>query len=478
MSMNKTKGIFVTAGLLLVAAVLLAWSAKPEKPGNGRRSPPRTARARPAPAPPLTPPPVTVGRVTLKATLSGDRVLHNGAGDLFLDLSLASRSSNQRDRSPVNIGLVIDRSGSMSGLKLRHAKQAAQMLVSRLQDGDRLAVVTYGSDTSLLVPSTRISSTTRPTIYRAISRIRARGQTFLSGGYNRGLVEVMRQGLQGYVNRIILISDGRANRGVRSILRLTAMARAAQSSGVATTTMGVGLSFNEDLMTAMSVHGAGHAYFIENASALAGIFTKELQTLLHTVASRATVTLTLEPGVQLLEVYGYAHEQRGRRVTIKIPDIHGSQRRKIICKLRAPTARTGNHPLVRVELAFHDPQSGRDEVVTTANRVIVTGDRLEVARGRNREVAAKVEQIAVASTMQEAVRAYGAGDRSRSQALLRTQIDATVAKNRRFRDARLGRLVGKMRRQLRRSRAARRPSSRPGRSLIKQGKYDAMDAYH
>lgn len=476
--MNTTKGIFVTASLLVAAALLLAWNTKPKKSSNNKISPPPavlTAKAPPAPSPP---PPVTAGLVTLKAALSGDHVLHNGNGDLFLDLSLAARSSNQRNRSPVNIGLVIDRSGSMSGLKLRHAKQAARMLVSRLQDGDRLSIVTYGSDTSLLVPSTRISSATRPGVYRAIDRIRARGQTFLSGGYTRGRIEVLRQGLQGFVNRIILISDGRANRGVRSIPRLTAMARAALSGGVATTTMGVGLSFNEDLMTAMSIHGAGHAYFIENASALAGIFTKELETLLHTVASSARVTLTLEPGVQLLEVYGYAHEQRGRRVTIKIPDIHGNQRRKIICKLRAPTARTGNHPLAKVELAFHDPQSGRDEVVTTATRVMVTRDRLEVARGRNSEVAAKVEQIAVAATMQAAMRAYSAGDLSRNQALLRSQIDATATKNRRLRDARLGRLVGKMRRQLKRSRAVRRPTSKPGRSLIKQGKYDAMDAFY
>jgi hypothetical protein len=80
--------------------------------------------------------------------------------------------------------------------------------------------------------------------------------------------------------------------------------------------------------------------------------------------------------------------------------------------------------------------------------------------------------------MQEAMQAYGTGEVSRSRGLLQRQIDATAARNRRWHNARLNRLVGKMRRQLRRSRAAPQPASKPGRSLIKRGKYDAMDAYH
>jgi Ca-activated chloride channel family protein len=456
--MNRTVAIFITAAILALVALVLA--------KNGETT-------APLPPPPV-PGTVASGGMTLSTSPSQSHVLV-GAGEVFLDIALAAPAAKHVKRVPLNIGLVIDRSGSMAGRKLQNAREAATRLVSRLQEGDRIAIVTYGSDVTVLVPSTEITAESRTRILSAISTIVDRGGTFLSGGLERARDEVLRHDRRGMVNRVILISDGQANEGITSPGELSTLARKTLSMGVNVTTMGVGLDFNEEVMTAMAEHGGGHYYFIENASAMARFFTDELDTMTAVVAQTATLELELEPQVDLLEIYGYTYERLGNRVVIKLPDLFSGQKRKVMCKVRVPASREGKVAVGKMSLTFTDADSGKRHTLTSEAQVMITADEKLVEAGRDEEVLAKAEQVQAAQAMHSAMKAYAAGDVDRSRALLRKQIRRARTVNRRLKNKALGNAADEMEQQLEGTAAA--PSSSAGRSLVKKGKYGAYKLF-
>jgi len=451
--MNRTSAIFIVAAILTLVAVVL---------GRGKEDPsPKVPGIR-----------VSSGTLGLAALPSTSHVRQGGNGEVFLDINLAAPATQHVKRLPLNIGLVIDRSGSMAGQKLANAREAATQLVSRLRDGDRIAIVTYGSDVTVLVPSTVVDTESRATMINSISTIVDRGGTFLSGGLERGREQVLRHGRNGFVNRVILISDGQANEGITSPGELSALSRATLGQGVNVTTMGVGLDFNEEVMTAMAEHGGGHYYFIQNSSAMARFFTEELDTMTAVVARTATMQLDLEPGVELLDLYGYAFEQQGRTVRVNLPDLFSGQTRRIICHLRVPAGREGKVTVGQVKLSYVDVDSGRSESVTGEAQVAVTSDDALVERGKDREVLARAEQVQAAATMNQAMKAYADGDVAGSQRLLRRQIARTRSANALLKDKALDEVTRVLEGQVIGTTNAP-PSSSAGRALIKSGKYRA-----
>ncbi len=117
-------------------------------------------------------------------------------------------------RSPVNVAIVIDRSGSMLGDKIQNARRAAIQAIDRLRDDDIVSVVAYDTGVEVLVPATRASD--REEIKRRIETIKADGNTALFAGVSKGAAEVRKFRDDKYVNRVILLSDGLANIGPAS----------------------------------------------------------------------------------------------------------------------------------------------------------------------------------------------------------------------------------------------------------------------
>ncbi len=458
--MNRTKAILVLAALLAVTAILLTRSTNSRKPDR---------------LPPVKPPPVSrMGPVALGTGLSGAALLRGGPGEVYLDLSMKVDRGSQTNSAPVSVALVIDRSGSMAGQKLMHARAAARKLVQSMRIGDRLALITYGSDVTTLVPSTLIDEASRVRLLSAVAGITDRGGTYLSGGFEAGRDELLKSSSPGQLQRVILISDGQANEGITATNSLASMARDALARGIHLTTMGVGLEFNENLMTAMAEHGGGHYYFIEDSTALAAIFAKELKTLTSAMARQASLEITLAPGVELLQLYGYAYEQRGRVITVKLPDMFGGQERKVICKLKAPTSVAGVTPLAGTKLAFTEVKSGRLVTLSSASTVLVTGDAARIKAGRDSSVLARAEQANISASLATAMESYASGDVEGAKAQLSDQIEASTTANIELKNSELDKIVGKLRRQLRTAKEAA-PASAPGRALIKGGKFDAYN---
>ena len=215
-------------------------------------------------------------------------------------LSFKGETTSTTTRRPLNLSLVIDRSGSMAGQPLRHAISAAQKLVEQLTPQDYLSVVIYDDTAETIVEPQLVSD--RQAIKTIIGGIRAGGCTNLSGGWLLGCEQVKSRQTAECLNRVLLLTDGQANFGVvdPQILIKTATEQAEQ--GIITTTLGFGSYFNEDLLIGMANAGNGNFYFIQSPDDAADVFRIELESLLAVAAQNLTVTLQPENGVEIGQI--------------------------------------------------------------------------------------------------------------------------------------------------------------------------------
>ncbi len=184
-------------------------------------------------------------------------------------------------RAPVNLAIVLDRSGSMAGPKLEAARQAAAMLVRRLRSEDVVSVVAYDQDVATVAePAT---GTAQQDLAQRIERIESGGSTNLSGGWLRGRELVARARGQSGAHRILLLTDGLANVGITDAPSLVGMCASARENGISTTAIGFGEDYDESLLRAMAEAGGGNLYYIEKPDQAAGIFADEAEGLLHSL---------------------------------------------------------------------------------------------------------------------------------------------------------------------------------------------------
>src|SRR5262249_42508132 len=129
---------------------------------------------------------------------------------LYLMARFASGISTGERRRPLNISLVIDRSGSMAGAKIDYTRQAAQFLVQHLGAQDVFSVVLYNDRVETLLQPEIVAN--KDALIHRLEQIRVHGTTNLSGGWLEGCRHVSHRLSKDMLNRVILISDGLANR--------------------------------------------------------------------------------------------------------------------------------------------------------------------------------------------------------------------------------------------------------------------------
>lgn len=334
-------------------------------------------------------------QIELSAALGRPILLADEKQTTYLKVGLTGFDVRRLDRrTPVNIALVLDRSGSMSGEKLARAKEAAIVALDRLDRDDIVSVIAYDSNVEVLVPATRVAD--RDEIRRAISRLEAGGSTALFAGVSKGAAEVRKFLERRRVNRVILLSDGIANVGPSSPDALGELGASLAKDGIAVTTIGLGLDYNEDLMTALARQSDGNHAFCENYADLARIFDREFGDVLSVVAQEITIRIRCADGVRPVRVLGREAEITGQTVTATLNQLYGGQEKYLLLEVELPPTRNGRSrdvadvTVTYTNLATH--QTGR---LTRSVSARFTDSLAEVERHENRDVmVAVIEQIA------------------------------------------------------------------------------------
>ncbi len=254
---------------------------------------------------------------------------------LYLLARIRGKAAAGSRRQPLNVCAVLDRSGSMAGEKLAYVKKAVQFLVQHLKADDRFSLVTYNTTVTVDVRPTQV--TYKDAINQSIEAIQWGYGTNLSGGWLQGC-QLVAEGIgQNQSDRVLLLTDGLANQGITSLEQLTALARQKRQAGVTTTTIGVGMDFNEDLLKNMAHEGGGTFYFIANPDQTPTIFAEELQDLSNVVGQNLDITLQPTRAVAAVrQLNHYPSEKQGNAHLFHLGDIFAEEVKILLLELSIP----------------------------------------------------------------------------------------------------------------------------------------------
>jgi Ca-activated chloride channel family protein len=271
----------------------------------------------------------------ISTQLDLDVLALEGDDRLSLLVELTAPISDPGERhSPRTLVVVLDRSGSMAGDRLDGAKRALTDLVDRLDPADRFGLVTFDDQVRVEIAATPM--TDKPAAKRRIAEIAAGGMTDLSAGYLRGLQEAGRAA-DGTGGTVLLISDGHANAGITDPDTLRGVAAKAGSDGIATTTIGFGLGYDENLLRAIAGGGNGSELFAEHADQAMVAIAKELDGLLSQTAQATSVLIRMAPACKgLLVVNDLSSVVTADGVLIELGSFYSGENRRLVVTFDVP----------------------------------------------------------------------------------------------------------------------------------------------
>ena len=248
----------------------------------------------------------------------------------YLMIKLTAPVEQESSRVKQNISFVIDRSGSMEGNKLRFTKQAVSFALGHLGTEDHSSIVAFDHRVKTLVESGRV--TNHDSIKRMVERLVTGGSTNLSGGVAEGLRQVVSTMGEGQVNRVLLLTDGKANVGITEKDELVNLAGSLADKGVGLSTFGLGKDFEEDLLSGMAEAGKGNFYYIAGPEDIPSIFGEELEGLLKVHGQNLSLHIAPGEGVRVRRVLGYRSEGNSD-ITLSLPDIYQGEEKTIVTEL-------------------------------------------------------------------------------------------------------------------------------------------------
>jgi Ca-activated chloride channel homolog len=357
-------------------------------------------------------------QLTLNVSTGSSSVLADKKQTIPLRISLTGFQINsERNRAPVNVGIVIDRSGSMSGEKIERAKEAAITAVEMLKPDDIISIITYDDSVNVLVPSTKLSD--RSSIIQSIRNLQPGGSTALFAGVSKGAGEVRKFIDKEKVNRVILISDGIANVGPSSPGELGNLGSSLIKEGIAVSTIGLGTGYNEDLMTKLADKSDGNHAFVERSSELADIFRKEFRDLLSVVAQDVDITINLGEGFRPIRCIGRDVDINGQTVRAKLNQIYSQQEKYLILEIEAPATEAGSSKdVAKVDVAYENMSSKVKDRVTSTVGVSFTKSNDEVLRTTNKTTLEGYYGQIANSARDEAVKLRDQGKQKEAQQAL------------------------------------------------------------
>jgi Ca-activated chloride channel homolog len=328
-------------------------------------------------------------------------------------------------RAAVSLGIVIDRSGSMSGTRIQNAIKAALGAVDRLQDGDSVTVITFDHETQTVVRPTTIGASSRQSVRQAIQGITLGGNTCISCGLEQALVEL---GIGGSrptdagVSTILLLSDGDANHGVRDVTGFRALGARAREKGVSITSIGVDLEYNEKLLSAVSRESNGRHHFVRSDADLARVFEEETSRLTSSVAAGVEAEIELPAGVELVRVFDRTFRREGQKIIVPLGSFGTGERKTVLAEVRVGAGQKGLRDVANVSLKWND--------LVTANAGSCSGRLVaqagEVTSTMDADVLLRLQKSGTGDALREANRLFDEGKADEARAALR-KARASVA---------------------------------------------------
>ena len=339
--------------------------------------------------------------------------------------AVAETLQGPQDRhAPLNLCLILDHSGSMSGRPLQTVKQAAQSLIDRLQPGDRIAIVVFDHRAKVLVPNQEIDKPAE--IHTLIQRLEPQGGTAIDEGMKLG-IEELAMGKKGAISQAFLLTDGENEHGDNA--RCLQLARLAADYNVTLNSLGFGSHWNQDVLEQIADAGGGSLTFIEQPDDALEAFNQLFDRVTSVGLTNAHLLLTLMPGVRLADLKPLAQVApetielsilpEGDIQTARLGDLMTDTQRTILANLYIEPLPLGTHTIATVQVRYDNPALHQEGLVSEKLPVVVTvtetaQPQVDAAVQQNILALAKYRQTQIAETKLQQ------GDRTGAATMLQT----------------------------------------------------------
>jgi Ca-activated chloride channel family protein len=364
---------------------------------------------------------------TLGTAFQNDYYSNEDRGGYFYQELKAEKYKNlDAKRTPLNISIVIDKSGSMAGDKIRNVRKAAKEMIDQMTSDDYVSIVIYDSEVDVLHESQRL--TNKEIVKNKIDKIVDRSGTNLCGGMQRGYKEVARTYKSGFINRVLLLSDGLANEGITNSKEIESITRKhLQNEQISISTFGVGNDYNEDLMTALAENGSGNYYFINKAQDVASILRKELNGMMEVIAHHVVLKINIPDNVTIVNVKGANFIQVGREITINLHDVFSEETKGILVHYRI-NSKYNEPNKFYTSLNYKEASTNYTKTMNIVNTQEYTNNKMAYMQHYNEWVDAQVALNVINVRMEEAARETDKGNYSQARKLVKDNNDYISSK--------------------------------------------------
>jgi Ca-activated chloride channel family protein len=302
-------------------------------------------------------------------------------------------------RMPVNVALVIDRSGSMEGEPLEYVKRACNHVVDLLSPEDVLSIVTFEETVDVLMPARRV---TDPNLIKQhIARITPGNTTNLFDGLYAAGAQAASVPLDGYVTRLLLLTDGEPTAGLRDFQSIVNLVADLKTRGIIVTALGFGPEYNEELMAGIARRAGGNYYYIARPEEIPDVFRREMETVLGVTAKNVRLRFELPRGAQVLQVYGSPPSFGARTAEINLGDLERSTTVTKLWEMDWEPRRAGTFRVAKAMLLWDDPATGRGETAHVNAVVEFVADAAAVPAGADPTVVQELSVVQASRNLEK-----------------------------------------------------------------------------
>jgi Ca-activated chloride channel family protein len=369
--------------------------------------------------------------VTFSALASSDYVLSSAENFVLYVLLEAVAGGGgvaAGARLPLNLGVVLDRSGSMyDERRLEFVTEAVKFLAENAAPDDKIAVVAFADSARVIVQPDQIHD--KAAVRRALDEIdmlEIGGGTQMALGLRAAIDEVRKNLAPNRLNRVLVLTDGQTYEET-ACLDLANQNRDQMSFSA----MGVGVEFNEKLLMRIAQDSHGKYHFIGDAAEIPGIFEDELEGLRAVSLRNGKIDLTLAQGVQIREAFRASPEIYGlgaplleeRKVTYEIGDLESGVPGSVLLTLVLPPRKPGPVRIAQAAFRYEIPGGGEGAAPVEV-AIEYTLDRALTSK-RNGRVMNLVDQVSIAKLQAKAEEELKLGNVDRATRLLGNAIQGT-----------------------------------------------------
>jgi len=322
-------------------------------------------------------------------------------------------------RAPLNLCLVLDRSGSMEGAPFEFAKQACTYLVDQLTEQDVLSIVTFSDTVDVVMPPRKIVN--KQLVKEHIMRLTVGDTTNIYDALVMGIQQLTSVNLPGYQSHMVLLTDGEPTVGIKDFQTIVGAAARAKEFGFHITALGFGPDYNEELLAGIARRSGGKYYYIDQPRKIPEVFHQELVRLMTVVARNPKLEVQLARWVQVRQAFGGELKLQGRTATLSLVDVERNTTLTPLLELEFPNHPAGIYRIAKLTLTWDDVVTGRTETLTADAVMEFTTDPALANQPQDPRVANELQVSIASRALEKTIMGMRAQQLDRTQALAELQ---------------------------------------------------------